>query len=831
MGTNHVFVASGTGWTATWGWLLGVKDVDSVDAVQCSFAASWAQQAPFILLLITAILVAAAVTFYLRYQQRASLARRITLGVLRGCLLALLFVTLADPVLQITKTAAAPPLVYLLFDGTDSMNIADASKKSAGGSVSEVEGRRRIDFVRALLARKRDNPLLALAREKDYRLEAYLFEGENAGRLRRLTLGGSGEREVDPAELVAPQQFTTTGRVTAIGAALEQLGEQVGATRLGGVVMVSDYSQNSGPAPVGDGAAPAKRLGAPIYAVGVGATEAINLSLNVQPPPRLKKEKNATVVIKLSQSGLEGGTVRVKLFAKPLTDEIGQTEDAGERGEMVGEETVRIESDAHFVNVNFRPEEAGRWELTAEVDPVDGEIVEEDNRASRKVTVIDDHLRLLFVEEEPSWEWRFVKEVFHRDPDVGLAGFRTFLASADISVRNTNDLFVPTLAMDRNTFFKQDVIILGDVPRSLLTETFCERVREFVSRFGGGLIVLAGPRHGPGQLAGTPLEDMLPVTLDPTATIRDQREFRLALTEEGRAVDFMRLGEKEDDVENEKAWRNLGELPWYFPVASTHSQARILAVHPADTLADGRSPQPLIATRPYGSSGGEVVYIGFNETWRLRRKYGERYYRQFWSQLIHRLGLAHALGAEKRFVPRADREQYRPGEKVTLTIEAYDEDFTPITGEDMLESRLEVDVVYPQSGGEIAKTRTLDASLLKPGVFEARFAVERPGRYRLRVRDPITKAVKEDTFEVTDLSPERRQPVRNAELQRQLALATGGKAYELEEFDQLVKDLHLPREQETTTRLSPLWATPLWFILAIGLLLSEWLTRKLSNLA
>jgi len=44
-----------------------------------------------------------------------------------------------------------------------------------------------------------------------------------------------------------------------------------------------------------------------------------------------------------------------------------------------------------------------------------------------------------------------------------------------------------------------------------------------------------------------------------------------------------------------------------------------------------------------------VIYLGFNETWRLRRKYGELYYRQFWGQMIHRLGLSHALGSQKDF--------------------------------------------------------------------------------------------------------------------------------------------------------------------------------------
>ena len=45
----------------------------------------------------------------------------------------------------------------------------------------------------------------------------------------------------------------------------------------------------------------------------------------------------------------------------------------------------------------------------------------------------------MFVEYEPTWEWRFIKEVFHRDPLVGMKGFRTFLYSSDPQVREKNE--------------------------------------------------------------------------------------------------------------------------------------------------------------------------------------------------------------------------------------------------------------------------------------------------------------------------------------------------------------------------------------------------------
>ena len=92
---------------------------------------------------------------------------------------------------------------------------------------------------------------------------------------------------------------------------------------------------------------------------------------------------------------------------------------------------------------------AGVTRLSLGVQAFDDEVLDENNSAEREINVRDESLKLLFVEYEPTWEWRFVKEVFHRDPLIGWEGFRTFLRSADFKVRQTNDLFLETLTAER----------------------------------------------------------------------------------------------------------------------------------------------------------------------------------------------------------------------------------------------------------------------------------------------------------------------------------------------------------------------------------------------
>jgi hypothetical protein len=321
---------------------------------------------------------------------------------------------------------------------------------------------------------------------------------------------------------------------------------------------------------------------------------------------------------------------------------------------------------------------------------------------------------------------------------------------------------------------------------------------------------------------------MLPVIIDPSGDLRAAPEhpgFRLRLTPHAERFTFMQLGA--EPAENGRAWDNLGKLPWYQPVAMVHPQAEVLAEHPTDKCADGKTPQPLVAIRKYGK--GEVVYLGFNEMWRLRRRYGEKYYRQFWSQLIYRLGMSHALGPEKRFVARIDQQQYRAEDKVLLSVEAYDENYEPLGDEGLPERGLAAELIVPASGG--AQTQQILVPMLRKGLFEAQIPVFAVGSYSLRVKDPVTGKMDEQRFEVTPLSAERRNAVRDEKLQMELARATGGRSYDLTTVHKLPDELKIEPVVQRQTRNLALWTTPLWFGVIVALMLGEWLVRKMIRLS
>ncbi|HTI51616.1 MAG TPA: hypothetical protein VL475_11715, partial [Planctomycetaceae bacterium] len=782
--------------------LLPLDDVQSIDRLEFSWGTPWAREHPTWLLWSCLGLAIFAVLFYSRWQTGSRRPLRWALACLRAPLLALLLVLLADPVAIVRLTHTPRPWLWVLFDGTDSMGIRDEYPEAERHRLSETTGLpattgsttddrpTRMEYVQALLRKPDANLFTELAAK--YRLKAFLLERADA--VREI---GAATTEVSPDPREWAPLLTTNGPVTALGRGFEDLALRRPPGHLGGVLVFSDFDQNSGPPAV----AAAKRLGAPVFTFGIGARIATDVAVDLQVPLLLKKAERGTLTVMLRSADATGQDATIRLTARRITDMAANTGNA--EPELIGERTVALSGAEQPVEFTWIPAETGRYALIADVVPLSGELITENNRAEREIEVRDDYLRLLFVEYEPTWEWRFIKEVFHRDKLVGLRGFRTYLRSADPKVRQSDELFLPQLATRRSEFFANDVIFLGDVPASTLTARFCDMTREFVGKFGGGLVVLSGPRFGPAELAGTPLAELLPVVVDPTARPRDGNGFRPQFTADAIAYDFMRLGV--DERENDAAWNNLGLLPWYQPVSRLHPLATALAVHPIDKCSDGKSPQPLIAVRRYGK--GEVIYLAFNETWRLRRKYGELFYRQFWGQMIHRLGLSHALGSQKRFVVRTDRQHYQPDDRVLLTVEAVDANFEPLTPRDLPQGALSAEWIPPAGSDGKRDLQTLSIPQTRDGVFETTFAALTPGEHRLAVTDPVTQQKSEVFFNVASVSVERRSAVRNAGLQEELASATGGRSYDLTTVADFVADFQPEPPTETSLKIISLWNT------------------------
>ena len=232
------------------GRALGIENVQSIDQVSLSFGAAWAERNAAWLLFGCLAVSALAGMFYLKFQPWGKPNARLVLAVTRARLLSLILAILADPVMVIRLVSNPRPLLWVLFDGTDSMAIEDEMSDSERSALAQATGvdsptgtskHSRQEYVRAMLMKKNGNLFEQL--ETKYRLKPFVFDRGDG--VRALESGKPGNEDFD-AQRVA-EQLTTTGQVTALGKALEDLSLRHATSSLDGLVVISDFEQNSGP--------------------------------------------------------------------------------------------------------------------------------------------------------------------------------------------------------------------------------------------------------------------------------------------------------------------------------------------------------------------------------------------------------------------------------------------------------------------------------------------------------------------------------------------------------------------------------------------------------
>ena len=206
---------------------------------------------------------------------------------------------------------------------------------------------------------KKDQNLLELL-GKQFRLQAFLFESTQGVRSLELRRGLG---PIDGKHVA--EQLTSNGQVTDLGGAITDLAHRNPSSSLAGLVMFSDFNKTTGPDP----ARAAQQFGAKIYTVGVGATRAVNLAVKIDAPSRTRRRRTKCRSRSVLQpTGLEGQTTRVRLYAEPLGGGSGSRTLIGEK------QSPPLSGPTQTVEFIYKPEQAGRVHLLAEVDRLPGEV-------------------------------------------------------------------------------------------------------------------------------------------------------------------------------------------------------------------------------------------------------------------------------------------------------------------------------------------------------------------------------------------------------------------------------------------------------------------------
>ncbi len=298
------------------------------------------------------------------------------------------------------------PLCNVLVDGSRSMLLADTYEgelaawleaklprperpaPAEGGSPSSRRAERR-ELARLLLSPGDDGWLAKLG--EDFEVAGWRF----AGGVAAMPLGEAGSYAVD-----------AEGYTTALGEALDRAGRGAGGKRPRAVVLLSDGAWNTGRDPT-EIARVLGRMGVPVFVLGFG---------NPSPP-----RDAAVVELKAPKSVLLGD--EVQLAAEIATTGMGAVRlpvQLVSGAEAIDEkQVVSLPSGRHVrVTFSFVPDTPGRRTLAVHVPRQEGEQDVANNVAKVTIDVAERRIRTLLIDNEPRWEFRFIRNVFERDPTV-----------------------------------------------------------------------------------------------------------------------------------------------------------------------------------------------------------------------------------------------------------------------------------------------------------------------------------------------------------------------------------------------------------------------------
>jgi len=717
--------------------------------------------------------------------------RRWLIG-LRTAFLLLILLILLRPVLTFILEGSVRRVLVCLFDDSASMAIKDSradamdvTRASLFSKSPDPKHVTRVELVKDVLRDFRLDLLNELKRNFD--LDGFAF-GQSVKRL-------AGTHDTWPAAL------SGTGSMTAIGDAIREVVGRKRGQPLAGIFLVTDGANNAG-SDVMEAVAAAKSAGAPVYAYGVGITSPKDIAVNNLFTQEVAfVNDKLPVTVRVRGQGMKGEKAR-------LTLKLGD--------ENVADKEVEFTGDAEqVVSLDFTPKKTGEYVLQASIPPLEDETVKDNNSVSQRLSVIDSKIKILFIEQSPRWEFRYLRNILLRDRRVDL---KCVLLEGDPGIsEGESSPYLPAIPPSKEMLLKFDLVIVGDVDPKVFTAAQAESLVEFVAKFGGSCIAIAGKKSNPTAYRDTPLEKLLPVELDAGGAGGSKSgPVNLLLTPLGRTSAMLKLAQ--DEAENAAIWNSFPPVQWVAKVLRAKPGAQVLMEDPDPAHATRFGRMPALALQQYGL--GQVLFVGTDNTWRWRKNAGEAHHSLFWSRIAQRMALSHLLGGAKRTQLSADKQNYTTGERVTIYARLYNEGFEPV--KDPAVHGFYTVQAAGAPPGEKQET-TLRPMPGQPGMYRGDFVAIAPGTYRFSVESDPKTAVE---FAAADPRFELGDTAMNETLLRSMAEASGGAFFREEDLTKLPSAVSRATERIRSEHDVELWATPFYFILMLTIVSVEWALRR-----
>ena len=702
---------------------------------------------------------------------------------LRIALIALVVACLFRPVLAVKAAVAQQNFLAVLIDDSRSMQIADAPGASGAA--------RRGEYARQEFT----GPHSALLKSLSDRFVVRTFRFSSAA-----------------ARLGRADELSFAGAQTRLGAALDGVRQELAGLPLAGMVMVSDGADTTDAA-LSDALLSMKAAAVPVFTVGVGEDRlARDIQIDrVSTPRRALKGTSLLVDAVVRQTGYAGQTV---------------TLDVEDAGRIVGSETMTLAADGEpaAVRVRVMATDPGARVLTFRITPQAGEVIPQNNARQAMVNVVDRRERILHYEGSPRFEMKFLRQAVRDDENLEVVTLQRTAENkfTRIGVDDPEHL-LGGFPKTREELFAYRGLIISNVEASALSGDQLRMIAEFVERRGGGLLMLGGPQaFSEGGYAGTPVADVLPVTLN--AVVRtangDNPPAHLSVrpTRAGQSHAVTQV------APNEGA--SLARWP---SLPSLTSVNQVRAVKPGATvLLSGsggrRGDQPVLVWQRYGR--GKSIAHTVQDSWRWQMDASmsleDQTHENYWRQMLR--WLVDDVPDPVQAHTSADR--VAPGEPVAVVADVVDPSFVELN-----DAKVAAMVTAPDGSLEQLPVQWTGE---RDGEYRASFTPKAEGLYTVRVE--ATRAGKIIGTSHTDVrsvpsDAEYFDAVMQAPRLQRVATETGGRFYTPATVAGMPEDLQYTGRGVTTIEERELWHMPVVLLALLALISAEWILRRRVGLA
>jgi uncharacterized membrane protein len=606
---------------------------------------------------------------------------------------------------------------------------------------------------------------------------------------------------------------------TRIGDSLKQFSDETSDLPIGAVVLLSDGGDNSGGIDA-DAISALRARHIPVHTVGFGREHAehdVELDDAVV-APRTLADSRLAAKITFHQHGYAGTSIN--LTVRDVS--TGQAKALAARSVKLGADG-NLQTETLMFNIGG----PGAKTLQIAAAPLQGEENTANNSLTRVVNVGSDPRRILYIEGEPRWEYKFIRQAEEDDRMVQIVSMDRTSQNKIYrqGIADAKELAEGFPSRPEDLFVYQGLII-GSVEAGYFTPGQQQLIRDFVDRRGGGLLMLGGQFSlADGGWNATSLTDVFPTTLPASSgTFHREQDPRSGTTHATAelalaGVDSTITRLVDDSAANAAKWKALPYLMDYEDPGIPKPGAAVLA---NVITPEGRKP-PLLITQNYGRGRSAIMATGGSWRWQMSSPLGDTAHDLFWQQLLRWL-VTDTPGHVTASVPS---QMLLDHSAVTLTADVRDQQYNPAP-----DAKVEAHLLGPSG---VTASVELSPVADSPGQFQAAWSAPKTGSYLTEVTaqraDPSTGTLKELgrdvlTFQRMDGVAENFHTEQNRELLERLATQTGGQYWKPADLGKLASRIPFSEAGVTMRETRDLWNLPLIFLILVLLRFSEWWLRR-----